>query len=91
MSGRIDAKEAVRLAIATMRELYPPEEIAELALEEVELVPDGQAWNVTLGMTCPDPKTAIEEMTGQAGARTYKVLRIEAEGGAVTSMKNRRL
>jgi hypothetical protein len=89
VAERIDAKDAVRIAIDAMRELYPEEQIPGLALEEVEQAEDGATWNVTLGYSRGEHRTAIEAMTGEAGARTYKVLRIDAATGTVRSMKNR--
>ena len=91
MTERIDAQEAVRIAMAAMRAMYPPEQIPGLALEEVELVDGERAWSVTLGFTRSGPRSAIEAMTDQAGARVYKVIRIEVESGTVSSMKNRLL
>jgi len=91
MTGKIDAQEAVRIAMAAMKAMYPAEQIPGLALEEVELVEGERAWLVTLGFTRAGHRSAIEAMTDQVGARAYKAIRIEVESGTVTSMKNRLL
>lgn len=91
----IDAKEAVRIAFDYVRGLYAAEEIPHLTLEEVELS-NGEGgeggedfWLVTVSFLKPVPKSAIEAMTGQQGAPTYKILRIRAADGQVHSMKIR--
>ena len=85
----IDAKKAVRIALEYVQELYKPEEIPHLALEEVELSSDEGFWLVTVSFLKSAPQSAIEAMTGQHAASTYKILRIQAEGGQVHSMKIR--
>jgi hypothetical protein len=75
MTGKIDAQEAVRIAMDAMRAMVDGE----------------RAWIVTLGFTRAGHRSAIEAMTDQAGARAYKAIRIEVESGTVTSMKNRLL
>ena len=87
----IEAKEAVRVAMESMRELFEESDIPHLALEEVERSPDGESWQVTVSYARPFAKTTIESMTGQQGKTTYKVLEIEAESGVVRSMKNRQI
>ena len=88
----IDAKEAVRIAFDYVRGLYAAEEIPHLTLEEVELADNEGGedfWLVTVSFLKPVPKSAIEAMTGQQGAPTYKILRIRAADGQVHSMKIR--
>jgi hypothetical protein len=72
-----------------MGELYEPEQISQLTLEEVELSSDGSSWRVTLSFVRPARKSAIEAMTGQQGTPIYKVLEIHGETAEVQSMKNR--
>lgn len=92
----IDAKEAVRIAFDYVQSLYAAEEIPHLTLEEVELADSGgdgseRFWLVTVSFLKPVPKSAIEAMTGQQGAPTYKILKIRAADGQVHSMKIRTL
>ncbi len=85
----IDAKEAVRIAFEYVQELYKPEEIPHLTLEEVELSSDEGFWLVTVSFLKALSKSPIEAMTGQHGTPTYKILKIHAESGQVHSMKIR--
>ncbi len=87
----IEAKEAVRVAMESMRELFEESDIPHLALEEVERSQDGESWLVTVSYARPFAKTTIESMTGQQGTTTYKVLEIDAGNGVVRSMKNRQI
>jgi hypothetical protein len=41
-NGRINVKDAVRIAVEYVRELYAPEQLDDLRLEEVELSEDGK-------------------------------------------------
>ncbi len=83
----IEAKEAVRIAMDAMGELYPKEQVPHLALEEVELSPDGEFWLVIVSFSRAVAKSTIEAMTGQQGTTTYKKLEISAETGVVHAMK----
>ncbi len=86
----IDAKEAARIAFEYVQEVYKADEIPHLSLEEVELSSEGDFWFVTVSFLRPVSKSPIEAMTtGQLGTATYKVLKIQAEGGQVHSMKIR--
>ncbi len=86
----IDAKEAARIAFEYVQEVYKADEIPHLSLEEVELSSEGDYWLVTVSFLRPVSKSPIEAMTtGQQGTATYKLLRIQAEGGQVHSMKIR--
>ena len=75
------------LAMEAMSELYPKEQTPQLALEEVELSPDGTFWTVVVSFARPHAKSTIEAMTGQQGTTTYKKLEIHAETGLVHSMR----
>jgi len=85
----IDAKEAVRIAMQAMVELYPTDQVPRLSLEEVELERDGKRWVVIVSFARPYAKSSIEAMTGgQQGTTTYKRLEIDGETGTVLSMRN---
>ena len=88
----IDAKEAARIAFEYIREVYAADEIPHLSLEEVELSSEGDFWLVTVSFLRSVAKSPIEAMTtGQQGTATYKLLKLDAEGGQVHSMKIRTL
>ena len=82
----IDVKSAVAAAFTSVRDLYDPEDIRDLILEEVELFEGPQRWVVTL--------SHARNLTGMEGFgghhhRCYKVFTIDAQEGSVCSMKHR--
>ena len=85
----IDVKDAVRITLEYVRELFDPEEIPNLTLEEVEISPDGDHWLVTVSFQRSYAKSPIEAMTGHQSAPIYKIVKVHAETGQVLSMKIR--
>ena len=101
VNGRINVKDAVRIAVEYVRGLYAPEELLDLRLEEVELSESGKYWLVTLGFV-PEIKKQQRPIEPAAGGllsmlrsqdleREYKVVKINATSGDVQSMKIRQL
>jgi hypothetical protein len=101
-NGRINVKEAVRIAAGYVRDLYAPEELVDLRLEEVELSASGKYWLVTLGFSRPELKKQQRAMDPASGSvlsllrpqeleREYKVVKIIAKSGDVQSMKIRQV
>ncbi len=86
----IDVKEAVKIATEYIQTLFAERQIPELRLEEVELSPDNQFWEVTLSFVVREP-TAYLSLGDAARTREYKVFRINAETGQVQSMKIRKV
>jgi hypothetical protein len=74
----IDVKTAVQIAVNYVNEFQEIMAPREIRLEETELVDPGY-WDITLSMV-DNPLT---------GHRSYKVFRIDADTGAVRSMKAR--
>jgi hypothetical protein len=89
----IDVKQSVKLAFEYYNDLYKPEELHDLALEEVALSDDEQYWFVTLGFTRPPskPTNALHAFAGSKPTRDYKIFKIHADNGRVLSMKIRKL
>lgn len=91
----ITAKEAANVAKAYAREVYDPEELEFMRLEEVELSGDHLTWLITLGWVEPavykDPGFLFGDKELRAMPRTYKLFSVDAENGQVTSMKIRQL
>lgn len=83
----IDVKDAVRIAMAAIRELYSDAQVPQLTLEEAELGKDGKLWVVIVSFARPFAKSTIEAMTGQTATTTYKKLEIDAESGLVRAVK----
>lgn len=88
----LTVKEAVQAAENWVRDLYPETEIRHLRLEEVEFSDDAH-WRITLGWTEPAVRqnslTAALQPDVYALPRVYKTLEVDAESGAVKSMKIR--
>jgi hypothetical protein len=92
-TGRmLTVKEAVQVAESWVRDLYPEAEIRHLRLEEVEFSDDA-CWRITLGWAEPAVRqnslTAALQPDVYALPRVYKTLDVDAETGAVKSMKIR--
>jgi hypothetical protein len=89
----IEVKQAIQIAQDYIKELYHGDEIRDLSLEEVEIAEDNKFWLVTLAFTkqMMQPLNPMEAMTGPKYGRFYKELKIDAEGGQVRSMKNKKL
>lgn len=88
----LTVKEAVRAAESWVRDLYPEDDIRHLRLEEVEFSDEGH-WRITLGWLEPAVRknslaTALQP-DAHALPRVYKTLEVDAETGAVKSMKIR--
>lgn len=94
---QISMKDAVSTAKTIINELYADEVLNALALEEIELVMDGEteSWAVTLGFYRPKSVTvksgAVSSLLQptQVENRDYKKLFINAENGAFTRMEIR--
>jgi len=94
---QISMKDAVSMAKTIINELYADEVLNALALEEIELVMDGEteSWAVTLGFYRPKSVTvksgAVSSLLQptQVENRDYKKLYINAESGEFTRMEIR--
>jgi len=92
----IDVKQAVKAATTFARELFDGEELRHLRVEEVELSDDRRLWNITLGWVEPAVRTKAAPLIPAYGQediqklpRVYKTFDVDAESGAVQSMKMR--
>lgn len=80
----MDVKEAVRLAKAHVTDLFGPEGITNLGLEEVEYDDTREQWRITLGFSRPWNQRLLT--TGME--RVYKFIVLNKEGKPL-SVKNR--
>jgi hypothetical protein len=93
----IDARAAVKSATDYLEHLKDlmGEKFNNLRLEELELSENRQLWMVTLGYDVPHTPSGIESLMtsgvyGQKSSkREYKIFNVEAQTGAVQSMKIR--
>jgi hypothetical protein len=81
----IGVKEAVTAAIRFAADVYG--EGREPTLEEVEPSSDERYWLITLGFA--DNTNPFAVIAGGRVNRKYKVFKVDAESGAVISMKIR--
>jgi hypothetical protein len=82
----IGVQRAVAAARDFARDLLDDEKLAGITLEEVELSGDERFWLVTFGFPAT---TGRFSQFASALARDYKVFRVDAENGSVSSMKIR--
>lgn len=99
----IPVKEAVRHAKESLIELYQDDPPNELALEEIELVKDGERslWSVTLGFQRRQSVSAVAggtfslagygKPTAQVEHRVYKTVFIDASTGEFVKMDIRQV
>ena len=99
----IGVKDAVHCAKATLRLLYEDDPPKELALEEIELVTEGERelWSVTLGFQRRKTVTAVQPsglssifanpQATQVEHRVYKTVYIDAKSGEFVKMDMRQV
>lgn len=90
----LTVKEAAQAAEQWVRDLYAKKDLQHLRLEEVTLSDDDRYWYITLGWVEP----AVQMPSSLSAAlgrdihvlpRVYKTLEVDADTGAVKSMKIR--
>ena len=90
-SVEVNVKEAVKLAVGYVHELFLSEQMTDLGLEEVEYDDAANAWLVTVGFSRPwDTAFGTFSMIagqGRAKSRSFKVVTIKS--GEVVSLKDR--
>ncbi len=92
--NQVSVKDAVKVAIDYVQDLYADSNLRNLLLEEVEFSEVTNQWLVTVGFSLPETN---EESTSLimpskrslALSRRYKVVKIDATTGKPVSMKIR--
>ncbi|MCW1924116.1 hypothetical protein OKA05_16230 [Luteolibacter arcticus] len=87
-------KEAVKVAIGYVLELFDQEKITNVGLEEVDFEESSGCWHVTVGFSraWDYEKNAFAALGGTTlggPRRTYKTVTIQDRDGSVLSVKNR--
>ena len=86
----MDTKRAVDIAKSYVAELFFGEGVYNLGLEEVEFDSTRSEWRVTVGFSREwDGRGSLAELTGIPRARSYKVVRLNADG-QVLAMTNQK-
>ncbi len=88
----IEPKEAVRIALTYVADLFEDEKPGDLALEELDSTKDGKYWLVTVGFSRGSDRVAFA--TGMAAVfgsqrRQYKIVKINKNTGSVLAVKIR--
>lgn len=94
--NRVDMKQAVDIAFATMQDLYSDSRFEDLLLEEILLGGNmgRDEWEVTLGFARPyitERHGTLSNILPQAKPRAYKRFLIDAETGALRGMLDGRI
>ena len=84
---KIDAKQAVSIAAASFRDLFPEAAEARMMLEEIEESADGGRWLVTLGYDILARRGLTFDFSSLD--RAYKTVAIDNATGKVISIKIR--
>ncbi len=86
----MEVKEAVASAKAYVNELFAPEKIENIGLEEFEFDRRHRQWRITVGFSRPwQAGGALSVATGMPRPRSYKVVTVSDSDGTVTSIKDR--
>jgi len=91
----VDVKEAVGKAMDYLKDMYQIDQFKDVLLEEVDLSEDAKFWKVTIGFTRLQESTSggpMATLIGQSAEfkREFKVFQIDAESGALRSMRSRK-
>jgi hypothetical protein len=81
----ITVKEAAATARNYLILLYPETQIYDI--EEVEITDDNKYWLITIAMA--DEALSVANILG-AGRKKYKLVQVDAQTGAVKSVKIRK-
>jgi hypothetical protein len=89
----MQVKDAVKIAIAHIKDLFASESVSNVGLEEAEFEESTNAWAITVGFSRPwdYPKgiAALVDGASQPFKRSYKVVRVSDPDGAILSVKDR--
>ena len=86
----MDVKEAVQAARTHISDLFDGEGITNIGLEEVEFDLREEAWKITIGFSRAwEQQGDLGARLGLKAARSYKVVHIDNDSGAVRSVRDR--
>jgi len=89
----VDIKQAVKIAMEFVTDLYDQDSVKNLLLEEVELSGDEKNYAVTIGFDMgekqvPAPPSFPSESTPSRRNRIYKLILINIDSGKPVSMNS---
>ncbi len=87
----MDAKEASKLAVGYLADLFEDKPVQDIMLEEVERCDSRNTWLITLSFVRPNgSKSTLGEALGQPPHRVFKMIEIWNDTGKMESMKIRK-
>jgi len=88
----MEVKHAVVVAKQHVSDLFAPEDITNVGLEEIEVDEKRDEWQVTIGFARPwDGQGTFAAAAGLARRRTYKIVVISDASGRVLAVRHRAL
>ena len=97
----VAVRDAVKLSLQNLQDIFPGELMTELRLEEVTLSDDERKWNVTVSFLNPDFERELESRAKnnnglahvlnqgqQVSLRRYKTVTVSAAEGKLLGVKN---
>ena len=86
----MEVKDAARVAIEYVTDLFKDQQISDVGLEEAEM-DNNNAWLITVGFHRSAPQNALTsiQLTLSGRLRSFKVVKIDDATGKVLSLKNR--
>jgi hypothetical protein len=86
----INIKEAARLAMDFVKEIYPEDVMSGATVEEIVLDEAGETWLVTVGLLPGQPTLLSDRMSTGHATREFKVIQIRREDGEALGMTTKR-
>lgn len=86
-SFRVGVRDAVRIAMNFVGDMYEGQHLQDLLLEEVEMAQGGDYWLVTIGFSLNDTDSIIQPIANRKPGRKYKAVKVDAHIGEPISMK----
>jgi len=94
MNQNIPLKEAVRIAIEFIGDVYKDAGLVDIRLEEVEFnheIDEGPTWYVTVSYNRASTNLAVAQALGHPTEREYKTIVVSADSGDVLALRIREL
>lgn len=90
----MDVKSAVCLALEYARDIFEPEKVTNLGLEEVEFDDTSNRWNITVGFSRPwdypeNTMPVLRVDRDRIPKRSYKIVQIEDSTQEIIAIRNR--
>lgn len=85
----MDVQTAIAKAKAYVADIFGPEGVFNVGLEEVQFDDKANAWDVTVGFSRPWDQTKASPLLPATEKRTYKIVEIDNVNGGIIAVRNR--